>query len=483
MIAGWWYVRNWHLYGEPLGLSAMVGVGWTKSRSKTPTLAMLWGEFQGFRISFWGLFGAVNVLLRPYRIYWVLDGISLLAAAGLVRRAWRSRRSVCWSLFLLLTSWITIVLLALIRWTMATKASQGRLVFPAISPICLFLVLGLVSWVPTGWRTCVCAASVGLVFLLAATAPFTAIAPTYARPPILAAEDVPPSAQPFNATYGGVMRLLAHQVGTPEVRPGESIPVTLYWQALAPMDEDFSIYIHVFGWHGQPLGQRDSYPGGGTYPTSMWSVGDVVRDTFLVPIRSDAEGPVAAKVEVGLYHLDTMQNLPVVDPRGGTVGQPIISLVKIAVPTTPFKPTQPLEANLANRVRLVGCDLEQEQVRPGDELPITLHWQVTSPLDNDYTVFIHLLGAGDRIAGQGDGPPLEGFYPTSFWGVGETLVDRHRLLVHDDAPPGDYRVAVGLYDRATMQRLPVLAADGQPTGDRIIVATIQVMPRSLQPDG
>ena len=192
---------------------------------------------------------------------------------------------------------------------------------------------------------------------------------------------------------------------------------------------------------------------------------------------------MAAKVEVGLYHLDTMQNLPVVDPGGGTVGQPIISLVKIAVPTTPVKPTQPLDANLANGVRLVGCDLEQEQVRPGDELPITLHWQVTSPLDNDYTVFIHLLDMEDRIAGQGDGPPLEGFYPTSFWGVGETLVDRHRLLVNEDAPPGDYRVAVGLYDRATMQRLPVLAADGQPAGDRIIAATIQVMPRPLPPSG
>jgi hypothetical protein len=448
-----------------------------------PSLSKAVGEFRGFRISFWGLFGAVSVLMRPRWVYWVLDGVSLLAASGLAIVAWRSRRPGRWRLFLLLGSWIVIVLAALFRWTIATKGSQGRLLYPAISPICLFLALGFNQWLPSRHATYGAGALVGLLFALAVAAPFTAIAPTYARPPILAAEDVPPSAQPFNATYGGVMRLLAHQVGTPEVRPGESIPVTLYWQALAPMDEDLSIYIHVFGWHGQPLGQRDSYPGGGTYPTSMWSVGDVVRDTFLVPIRSDAEGPVAAKVEVGLYHLDTMQNLPVVDPRGGTVGQPIISLVKIAVPTTPFKPTQPLDANLANRVRLVGCDLQQEQVRPGDELPITLHWQVTSPLDNDYTVFIHLLGAGDRIAGQGDGPPLEGFYPTSFWGVGETLVDRHRLLVHDDAPPGDYRVAVGLYDRATMQRLPVLAADGQPTGDRIIVATIQVMPRSLQPDG
>ena len=481
MIAGWWYVRNWHLYGDPLGLSAMLDV--VGRRSEMPSLSKAVGEFRGFRISFWGLFGAVSVLMRPGWVYWVLDGVSLLSASGLAIAAWRSRRSGRWPLFLLLGSWIVIVLAALFRWTIATKGSQARLTFPAISPICLFLVLGLVSWVPTGWRICVCGALVGLMFLLAATAPFAAIAPTYARPPILAAEDVPPSAQPFNATYGGVMRLLAHQVGTREVRPGESIPVTLYWQALAPMDEDFSIYIHVFGWHGQPLSQRDSYPGGGTYPTSMWSVGDVVRDTFLVPIRPDADGPVAAKVEVGLYRLQTMQNLPVVDPGGRTVGQPIISLVKIVVPTRPVKPSQPLDANLGNRVRLAGCDLEHDQVKPGDELPITLYWQVIAPLDKDYAVFIHLLDAEDAIAGQGDGPPLEGFYPTSFWGVGETLVDRHRLLVNEDAPPGDYRVVVGLYDRATMQRLPVLAADGQPTGDRIIAATIQVMPRSSMANG
>lgn len=479
LIAGWWYVRNWHLYGEPLGLSAMLDV--VGRRSGMPSLSKAVGEFRGFRISFWGLFGAVNVLLRPRWAYWVLDGLSLLAASGLALAAWRSRRSGRWPLFLLLGSWIVVVLGSLLRWTIATKGSQGRLTFPAISPICLFLALGFNRWLPSRYATYGAGALVGLLFALAATAPFTAIAPTYARPPILAAEDVPPSAQPFNATYGGVMRLLAHQVGSREVRPGESIPVTLYWQALAPMDEDFSIYIHVFGWHGQPLGQRDSYPGGGSYPTSMWSVGDVVRDTFLVPIRPDAEGPVAAKVEVGLYRLGTMQNLPVVDARGRTVGQPIISLVKIAVPTTPAKPTQPLNANLDNRVRLVGCDLERDQVGPGDELPITLHWEVTNSLDKDYTVLLHLLDMEDRIAGQGDGPPLEGFYPTSFWGAGETLVDRHLLLVHDDAPPGNYRVAVGLYDRATMQRLPILAADGQPTGDRIIAATSQVMPRSPRP--
>jgi len=476
LVAGWWYARNWQLYGEPLGLSAMLDV--VGRRSEVPSLDKLFGEFRGFRISFWGLFGAVNVLLRPHWVYWILDGVSLLAIAGLATAAWRSRRSPRWPPSFLSASWIAIVLVALARWTSATKASQGRLLFSAISPICLFLVLGLVECVPKRHALYGLGALLGLMLFLSATAPFAVIAPTYALPPILTLDDVPASAQPFKATYGGVMRLLAHQVGKPEVRPGESVPVTLYWQALAPMGEDYSIYIHVFGKDGQRLGQRDSYPGGGKYPTSMWSAGDVVRDTFLVPIRSDAEGPVAAKIEVGLYRLEAMQNLPVVDARGHAIGQPVISLVKIAIPTQPVEPAHALDANLDNRVRLLGYDLETSQATPGTNLPITLYWQVAGELEKDYTVFVHLLDASQAIAGQGDGPPLEGSYPTSFWGVGETLTDQHHLMVQEDAPPGDYQIAVGLYDRTTMQRLRVLNADGQPTGDRVVVATIQVVPRS-----
>jgi len=476
LVAGWWYLRNWQLYGEPLGVSAMLDI--VGRRSVVPPLDDLLGEFRGFRISFWALFGAVNVLLRPHWLYWILDGVSLVAAAGLVVRTWRSRRSGRWPLFLLLGSWIAIVSVALIRWTIATKGSQGRLTFPAISPICLFLVLGLATWLPTRHRAWAGGALLGLLFLLAATAPFTAMAPTYARPAVLTMDALPASAEAYGATHGGVMRLLAHEVSAREVRPGESIPVTLYWQALAPIDEDLSIYIHVFGRQEQPLGQRDSYPGRGGYPTSMWSTGDVVRDTFLVPVRPDAEGPVAAIIEVGLYRLEEMRNLPVVDMSGREVGRPVISRVKIAVPTQGVEPAHPLDANLDNRVRLIGYDLDERQARPGADLPITLYWQVTGSLDKDYTVFIHLLNEHDVIAGQGDGPPMDDSYPTSFWGVGESLADEHCLLVHDDAQPGDHRIAVGLYDRATGQRLSVLDAAGKPMGDRVILATVRVMPRS-----
>ncbi len=52
-------MRNFKLYSDPLGLTTMLDI--FGRRDGASTLKGLWGEFRGFRISFWGLFGVVNV--------------------------------------------------------------------------------------------------------------------------------------------------------------------------------------------------------------------------------------------------------------------------------------------------------------------------------------------------------------------------------------------------------------------------------------
>ena len=268
LVAGWWYARNWQLYGDLLGLNAMVAIA--GGRPPLRTLSDLLGEFRGFRYSFWGVLGGFNILLRPTWIYALLDLLSVAALIGLAAwawRAWRRRTPAPWMELLLLAAWIGIEAVALLRWTSATLASQGRLMFAALAAICLFLALGLIGWLPPRRQRVAAWGVGGLMFLLAASAPFAALRPAYAPVPLLTAADVPASAQRFDVDYGGVMRLLAFEVGRDRVQPGDSLPVTLYWQALAPTSEDFSIYLQLFGWQ-QELGQRDSYPGGGTRPTS-----------------------------------------------------------------------------------------------------------------------------------------------------------------------------------------------------------------------
>jgi hypothetical protein len=96
---------------------------------------------------------------------------------------------------------------------------------------------------------------------------------------------------------------------------------------------------------------------------------------------------------------------------------------------------------------------------------LTLHWEAVAPLDRSYHVFVHALDGGGAIVGQSDGPPAAGRAPTDGWSVGDRIDDRRVL----PAPPGGYRVIVGLYDPATGARLPSGAG-----GDHVALGTVQL---------
>ena len=123
LIASWWYVRNWTLYRDPLGLTPMLSV--VGRRAERASFATLLAEFQGFRISYWGLFGSVNVLLRPHWIYKVLDGFMIFSSVGLailVVKGWRRREDTLrWRAILLVFIWVLVVCASLVRWTSPIK--------------------------------------------------------------------------------------------------------------------------------------------------------------------------------------------------------------------------------------------------------------------------------------------------------------------------------------------------------------------------
>jgi len=91
-------------------------------------------------------------------------------------------------------------------------------------------------------------------------------------------------------------------------------------------------------------------------------------------------------------------------------------------------------------------------------------------MDADYSVFAHLLGPDGQILAQHDGWPADDRYPTSAWDPGEIVTDARKL---DTAglPAGTYRLAVGMYDLRTMQRLP-LRADGASSSDNRLLLPV-----------
>jgi hypothetical protein len=92
-------------------------------------------------------------------------------------------------------------------------------------------------------------------------------------------------------------------------------------------------------------------------------------------------------------------------------------------------------------------------------LKLTLTWQAIAPVAGDYTVFAHLLAAGDTKVAQVDTRPCGGECPTDTWQPGEIVEDRYQLALAPDAPPGPYRLAVGLYLLDTGERAAIAGRD------------------------
>jgi hypothetical protein len=127
-------------------------------------------------------------------------------------------------------------------------------------------------------------------------------------------------------------------------------------------------------------------------------------------------------------------------------------------------------ANFDDKIALLDIDLPQEPLQPGGLLPVQLRWQGLADMSEDYTVFLQVLNDQDQIVGQIDAWPLQGTFPTSEWQPGEIVQDPYQIQLSSDLPPGNYRLQAGLYLLATLRRLPLLDAQGQPIYDKVVVS-------------
>ena len=121
--------------------------------------------------------------------------------------------------------------------------------------------------------------------------------------------DVPPISHPLTVTLGGQVQLLGYDFSAETIAPGDTLVLTLYWQALTEMETDYTVFTHVLAPNGSTTGQRDNHPVRGTYPTSLWLAREVVTDVYEIAVRTDAP-PGTHRLEVGMYVAETGARLP-----------------------------------------------------------------------------------------------------------------------------------------------------------------------------
>ncbi len=475
-IAGWWYARNYALYGDPLAFNVFVQVAGARPPISPAGLA---AEFQGFRISFWGNFGGVNLIAGDW-VYRVLDLFSLAGLTGLV---WGAARRRLPALLLLPTLWLILIMVSLIRWTLLTYASQGRLIFPAISAIAVLLTFGLDQFTPgvaallhkLPVRLTLQPAYLLPAFMLAfaATAPFLIISPAYALPARLPADAEIPNPVHIQYAASGRPELAGYEIGR-SVLPGRELPVTLYWSAPAVVDEDLYAYIHLYGADGKLIGQWDALPGNGLYPARLWQPGEIIVDRYRVPVSVAAEGASIGRMEVGLTRVNSVTPVLAFDPEGREITPNIASFKISAVQSSSALPAlyrfgdslELLQFDLAGKRGITEFEVSPPTenalttpLRPGDLLRGTLMLRARRIPPRDYVLFVHLIDGSSHIVSQWDKQPQQGKYPTSFWDAGEEVRDEFSIQVPQDAPAGDYRIELGYYSPENGERL---GAAGDP---------------------
>ena len=113
--------------------------------------------------------------------------------------------------------------------------------------------------------------------------------------------------------------------------------------------------------------------------------------------------------------------------------------------------------------------------RRGNWLILWLHWHALRAPGVDTKYFVHLLDAQGNVVAQDDGIHVKYTRPSSEWQADEMISDLIELPLWN-LKPGEYRIAVGLTNPDTGERLPAVDAAGNPLPDNryIFAETIKI---------
>ncbi len=116
---------------------------------------------------------------------------------------------------------------------------------------------------------------------------------------------------------GDKVMLLGYQFDRRQVREGagETMKLTLVWQCLRKMERDYTVFVQALDENDKIWGQADAEPVYGTYPTSQWKEGEIIEDVHELQMQKRAPRQ-RFSVQIGMYHLETMARLPVLDEEG-----------------------------------------------------------------------------------------------------------------------------------------------------------------------
>jgi 4-amino-4-deoxy-L-arabinose transferase-like glycosyltransferase len=170
---------------------------------------------------------------------------------------------------------------------------------------------------------------------------------------------------------------------------------------------------------------------------------------------------------------ESRTNLPIVDARSSQIllaasslrpgdkdENPLSAMVLSAMP----HPQRPLDANMEDKLNVIGIDLLDERgklvdsIAPGKTYHMKTYYKVLAPVTTEWEGFIHIDGYHRRH--NGDHKPMNGKYPMALWLPGDLLVDDHEFKLEPNFTPGTYTIYFGLFAGDTRLKVKSGPNDG-----------------------
>lgn len=454
-LAGWWFIRNWVLYGDPTGMR-VVNELWSGRSARDNW----WAIGQGLPYlwaSLWGRFGYGQIPL-PQGVY---TAVLVVCAVSLLGYVWPGRHRFPMALALLMILTIVLYTIIVLYYMLIQPAgAMGRFLFPALPAFAVIVVGGLCGWLRTPVRTAVGVSASMALLLGIALGGYLWPAVRY---PSRATAAQTSSDTPV-AQFGDVARVLAVETNPAQVRPGEPLWVQVTWEPLQRTARPYAVYLHLIDEIGAVVTQRDTWPGLGRAPTTSWRVGRAFVDTYRLDVPASTYTPNRATVRLGLYEQE-WGRLPL--SVGGTpLPDQSLEAGAVEIAATPGDWPNGQFANFAGEIAFVGYTLEPRGLAGGETLTATLYWQVLAEPRHDYAIFAQVLDARYRVWGSHDGGGVA-------WAPGEVVTVTRSITLLPETPPGSYPLQVGLFHSET-GRLPVIAEDGHYLEERVLLGPIVV---------
>ena len=113
----------------------------------------------------------------------------------------------------------------------------------------------------------------------------------------------------LDARFGDEILLTGYALASETLASGEILPVTLFWQAQAPVAERYKVTVQLLDSAGRLVAQQDTEPADGLLPTTTWEVDQVLADRYGI-LAPAVLPPGQVTLIVGLYHIATGERLP-----------------------------------------------------------------------------------------------------------------------------------------------------------------------------